>query len=246
VQIIPAIDIRAGKCVRLLQGRMDQQTIYGNNPVAMAQRWVDAGAPMLHVVDLDGAFAGRLQNFTVIQQIVRAVTVPVQVGGGLRDLATIQTALEAGVSRVVLGTVALEHRDLLMTATARFPGQICVGIDSQNGQVAVRGWQTVSSVETLTLARQVATTGIAAIIYTDIARDGMLQGPNLHGIAALAQHITVPVIASGGVSQVDDLRHLAALQPLGVTGVIVGKALYEGRFDYQQAYAAMQECEPKC
>jgi len=246
VQIIPAIDIRAGKCVRLLQGRVDQQTVYGNNPVAMAQRWVDAGAPLLHVVDLDGAFAGRLQNFAVIQQIVQAVTVPVQVGGGLRDLATIQTALEAGVSRVVLGTVALEQWDLLVAATAHFPGQICVGIDSQNGQVAVRGWQTVSPVETLAFARQVATTGVAAIIYTDIARDGMLQGPNLSGIAALAQHVTVPVIASGGVSQVDDLRRLAALQPLGVTGVIVGKALYEGRFDYQQACATIQESEPKC
>jgi phosphoribosylformimino-5-aminoimidazole carboxamide ribotide isomerase len=246
VQVIPAIDIRAGQCVRLLQGRVDQQTVYGNNPVAMAQRWVDAGAPMLHVVDLDGAFAGRLQNFAVIQRIVQAVTVPIQVGGGLRDLATIQTALEAGISRVVLGTVALEHWDLLVAATARFPGQICVGIDSQNGQVAVRGWQTVAPVETLAFARRVATPGVAAIVYTDIARDGTLEGPNLPGIAALAQHVSVPVIASGGVSQVDDLRRLAALQPLGVTGVIVGKALYEGRFDYQQACTAIQECEPTC
>lgn len=246
MQVIPAIDIRAGKCVRLLQGQADQQTVYGDDPVAMAQRWVDAGAPMLHVVDLDGAFAGQLHNFAVIRRLVQAVAIPVQVGGGMRDLATIRTALEAGVSRVVLGTVALERWDLLVEATARFPGQICVGIDSRNGHVAVHGWQTVSQVETLAFAHQVATTGVAAIIYTDIARDGMLQGPNLTGITAVAQRVTVPVIASGGVSQVDDLRRLAALEPLGVSGVIVGKALYEGRFAYQQACAAIQECAPRC
>jgi len=241
VQVIPCIDIRAGKCVRLLQGQAEQQTVYGDDPVAIAQRWVEAGAPLLHIVDLDGAFAGQMHNFAVVQAIVRTVPVPVQLGGGLRDLDAISRAVDAGVRRVVLGTSALEQWDTLVAATARFPGQVCVGIDSRNGQVAVRGWQTVSQVETLAFAQRVATAGVAAIIYTDIARDGMLQGPNIAGIAALAQQVHVPVIASGGVSQVDDLRQLAALEPLGVCGVLVGKALYEGRFTYQQACAAVQQ-----
>jgi phosphoribosylformimino-5-aminoimidazole carboxamide ribotide isomerase len=241
MQIIPAIDIRAGKCVRLLQGRAEQQTIYGHDPVVMAQRWVEAGAPMLHVVDLDGAFAGQLQNLAVIERLVRAVPVPVQVGGGIRDLRTLVAVLASGVSRVVLGTVALERWELLAAATERFPGQICVGIDSQHEQVAVHGWQTVSTVATLAFAQQVSTTKVAAIIYTDITRDGTLQGPNIAGIAAVAQSVTVPVIASGGVATLADLQRLAALQSMGVTGVIVGKALYEGRFDYQQACAVGQE-----
>ena len=241
MQVIPCIDIRAGKCVRLLQGQADQQTIYGDDPVAMAQRWAEAGAPLLHIVDLDGAFAGQMHNFGVIQAMVQAISIPVQLGGGLRDLESISRALDAGVQRVVLGTSALEQWDTLVEATERFPGQVCVGIDSRNGQVATHGWQIVSQIETIAFAQRVATTGVAAIIYTDIARDGMLQGPNMSSIAALAQQVKVPVIASGGVSQLEDLRQLAALEPLGVCGVLVGKALYEGRFAYQQACAAVQQ-----
>jgi phosphoribosylformimino-5-aminoimidazole carboxamide ribotide isomerase len=195
----------------------------------------------LHVVDLDGAFAGCLQNFDVIQRVVRAIPIPVQVGGGLRDLDAIRRVLDAGVQRVVLGTSALEQWDTLLQATSCFPGSICVGIDSRHGRVAVRGWQTLSGVDTLTFARQVAATGVAAIIYTDISRDGMLQGPNIAAIRAVAEHVAVPVIASGGVACLEDLRQLAVLEPLGVTGVIVGKALYEGRFAYQQACAAVQQ-----
>lgn len=241
MQVIPCIDIRAGKCVRLLQGQADQQTIYGDDPVAMAQRWAEAGAPLLHIVDLDGAFAGQMHNFGVIQAMVQAISIPVQLGGGLRDLESISRALDAGVQRVVLGTSALEQWDTLVEATERFPGQVCVGIDSRNGQVATHGWQVVSQIETIAFAQRVATTGVAAIIYTDIARDGMLQGPNMSSIAALAQQVKVPVMASGGVSQLEDLRQLAALEPLGVCGVLVGKALYEGRFAYQQACAAVQQ-----
>jgi phosphoribosylformimino-5-aminoimidazole carboxamide ribotide isomerase len=240
MQVIPAIDIRAGKCVRLLQGRAEQQTIYSDDPVAMAQRWANAGAPLLHVVDLDGAFTGRLQNFAVIQQMVSAVSIPVQIGGGVRDLETISAVFNAGVSRVVLGTSVLERWELLVTATERFPEQICVGIDSRDGRVAVRGWQTVSQVESLALARKVAATPVAAIICTDITRDGTLEGPNIAGLTALAREIPVPIIASGGVSQLDDLHRLAGLESLGVVGVIVGKALYEGRFNYQQACAALR------
>jgi phosphoribosylformimino-5-aminoimidazole carboxamide ribotide isomerase len=241
VQVIPCIDIRAGKCVRLLQGQADQQTVYGDDPVAMARRWAEAGAPLLHLVDLDGALAGHMHNFEVIQAIVRAISIPVQLGGGLRDLDAISRAVDGGVHRVVLGTSALEQWDTLVAATIRFPGQVCVGIDSRNGQVATHGWQTVSQVETIPFAQRVATTGIAAIIYTDIARDGMLQGPNIAGITALAQQVQVPIIASGGVSHLDDLRHLAALEALGVCGVLIGKALYERRFTYQQACAAVQQ-----
>jgi phosphoribosylformimino-5-aminoimidazole carboxamide ribotide isomerase len=239
-EIIPAIDIRAGKCVRLRQGQAEQQTVYGADPVTIAQRWAAVGASLLHVVDLDGAFSGQLQNFPVIQQIVNTVSVPVQIGGGLRDLETIQAVLDAGVSRVVLGTSVLERWELLVTATARFPDRICVGIDSREGRVALHGWQMVSQIEPLSLAREVATTPVAAIIYTDITRDGTLHGPNIAGIAAIAREVTVPIIASGGVSQLDDLRRLAELESLGVVGVIVGKALYEGHFDYQQACAVLR------
>ena len=241
MQVIPAIDIRHGKCVRLLQGQAEQQTIYGDDPVTMAQRWADAGAPRLHIVDLDGAFAGQMHNLHVIRAIVQAISIPVQVGGGLRDLETIDRALGAGVQRVVLGTSALEQWDTLVTATSRFPEQICVGIDSRDGYVATRGWQTVSQVETIPFAQRVATTGVAAIIYTDIARDGMLQGPNIPSITALAQQVTVPIIASGGVAQLADIQRLATLTTLGVCGVIVGKALYEGCFTYQQACAAVPQ-----
>jgi phosphoribosylformimino-5-aminoimidazole carboxamide ribotide isomerase len=241
VQVIPAIDIRHGKCVRLLQGQAEQQTIYGDDPVTMAQRWADAGAPRLHIVDLDGAFAGQMHNLHVIRAIVQAISIPVQVGGGLRDLETIDRALGAGVQRVVLGTSALEQWDTLVTATSRFPEQICVGIDSRDGYVATRGWQTVSQVETIPFAQRVATTGVAAIIYTDIARDGILQGPNIPSITALAQQVTVPIIASGGVAQLADIQRLATLTTLGVCGVIVGKALYEGCFTYQQACAAVPQ-----
>jgi phosphoribosylformimino-5-aminoimidazole carboxamide ribotide isomerase len=241
VQVIPAIDIRAGKCVRLLQGQADQQTVYGDDPVAMARRWAEAGAPRLHIVDLDGAFAGQMHNFEIIQAMLQAISIPVQLGGGLRDLDAISRALEAGVQRVVLGTSALEQWDTLVAATQRFPGQVCVGIDSRNGQVATRGWQSVSQIETIAFAQRVATTGVAAIIYTDITRDGMLQGPNISNITTLAQQVQVPVIASGGVAQLADLRQLTALEPFGVCGVIVGKALYEGRFTYQQAWAAVQQ-----
>jgi phosphoribosylformimino-5-aminoimidazole carboxamide ribotide isomerase len=241
VQVIPAIDIRAGKCVRLLQGQADQQTVYGDDPVAMARRWAEAGAPRLHIVDLDGAFAGQMHNFEIIQAMLQAISIPVQLGGGLRDLDAISRALEAGVQRVVLGTSALEQWDTLVAATQRFPGQVCVSIDSRNGQVATRGWQSVSQIETITFAQRVATTGVAAIIYTDITRDGMLQGPNISNITTLAQQVQVPVIASGGIAQLADLRQLAALEPFGVCGVVVGKALYEGRFAYQQACAAVQQ-----
>ena len=159
MQVIPCIDIRAGKCVRLLQGQVDQQTVYGDDPVAIARCWAEAGAPLLHIVDLDGAFAGQMHNFGVIQTIVRAIPIPVQLGGGLRDLDAISRALDAGVHRVVLGTSALEQWDTLVAATARFPGQVCVGIDSRNGHVATRGWQTVSQVETIAFAQRVARLG---------------------------------------------------------------------------------------
>ncbi len=241
MQIIPAIDIRDGKCVRLLQGQAAQPTVYGDDPVVIARRWVNAGADLLHVVDLDGAFAGQAQNFAVIQRLLQAIPVPVQLGGGLRDVMAIQAAVDAGVHRVVLGTSALEHWEMFVEATERFPGQICVGIDSRDGKVAVRGWQTVSEVDTLPFARRVAAAGVAAIIYTDIARDGMLQGPNIPGITSVAQTVDVPVIASGGVASLDNLQRLAGLQPCGVCAVIVGKALYEGCFTYQQACAAVQQ-----
>ncbi|GIX48740.1 MAG: 1-(5-phosphoribosyl)-5-[(5-phosphoribosylamino) methylideneamino] imidazole-4-carboxamide isomerase [Candidatus Tectimicrobiota bacterium] len=240
MQVIPAIDLRGGRCVRLVQGQAARQTVYDTDPVSVAQRWAEAGAPRLHVVDLDGAFTGKMHNLAVIAQLARSVAIPLQVGGGIRDLATLQAVFDSGVQWAVLGTAAVAQWEFLEAAVARFPGRVCVGIDSRDGRVAVQGWQETAAVTPQAVAARVAALDIAAIIYTNILRDGTLQGPDLSGIAALAQGVSVPVIASGGVATLEDLRRLAALQPLGVTGVIVGKALYEGRFSYQQAQAAVQ------
>lgn len=239
MDVIPAIDLLDGRCVRLYQGDYDRSQIFNENPVEVACDWATQGATRLHLVDLDGAKAGCPINVAAIEAIVRAVDIPVQVGGGLRDRQSAADLLRLGVRQVILGTVAVEQPDLVRQLCAEFPGQIIVGIDARNGKVATRGWLETSEVTAIALAQQMAANGAAAIIYTDIYRDGTLQGPNLDALRELATDLTIPVIASGGVSSVTDLLSLLALEPIGVTGAIVGRALYTGDVSLKEALRAV-------
>lgn len=238
MEVIPAIDLLEGRCVRLYQGDYTQSEVFDENPVSVARQWAEQGATRLHLVDLDGAKAGRPVNQAAIEAIVRAVDLPVQVGGGLRDRESAASLLGLGVQRVILGTVAVEQPDLVAQLGQEFPDQIVVGIDARNGKVATRGWLETSEVEAVTLAQQLPS-GIAAIIYTDIHRDGTLQGPNRAALRELATAVSIPVIASGGVSSVTDLLSLLALEPIGVTGAIVGRALYTGSLSLKEAIRAV-------
>jgi phosphoribosylformimino-5-aminoimidazole carboxamide ribotide isomerase len=235
--VIPAIDLKEGRCVRLEQGLMERDTVFNDNPAAQALEWQRQGAELLHIVDLDGAFAGEPKNRAAIEAIVTAIDIPTQLGGGIRDLATVEAYLSLGLSRVILGTAAQRNPELVKEACTLFPGRIVVGIDAKNGMVAVQGWAEVTGVTAVDLARKFEGYGVAAIIYTDIARDGMLQGPNLEATKALAEAISIPVIASGGVSTLKDIENLMAIEQFGVTGVITGKAVYTGAIRLAEAIA---------
>lgn len=239
MDVIPAIDLLAGQCVRLYQGDYEKSQVFNENPADVARQWADQGASWLHIVDLDGAKTGKLVNLQAIEAIARIVPVRIQVGGGLRDRASVAQLLNLGVQRVILGTIAVEQPQLVADLCQEFPGQIVVGIDARNGQVATRGWLETSEVLATALAQQMQELGAAAIIYTDIHRDGTLQGPNLAALRELAAEISIPIIASGGISSVTDLLSLLALEPLGVTGVIVGRALYTGDISLKQALQAI-------
>jgi len=232
VLILPAIDLRGGLCVRLRQGDYAQETIFGDDPAAMAQRWVQLGAKYLHIVDLDGAKEGRPVNGDSIRRIVESAGVPCELGGGLRSEEHIRQALAWGVDRVVLGTQALKDPDWLHGIAQRFPGKIALGIDAKQGKVATDGWLQVTERPAIDLAHECAAWPLAAIVYTDISRDGMLEGPNFTAVAAMAAAVRLPVIASGGVTTLDDIRRLAQL---GLAGCIIGRALYEGRIDLKEA-----------
>ncbi|AFZ12899.1 1-(5-phosphoribosyl)-5-((5-phosphoribosylamino)methylideneamino) imidazole-4-carboxamide isomerase [Crinalium epipsammum PCC 9333] len=239
MEIIPAIDLLEGRCVRLYQGDYAQSQVFNDNPAEVAKQWEDQGASRLHVVDLDGAKAGKLVNKDAIAAIVQAVSIPVQVGGGLRDRTSVSQLFDIGVQRIILGTVAVEQPQLVQDLCQEFSGQIVVGIDARNGLVATRGWLETSSVTAIDLAQQMAQLGAAAIIYTDIHRDGTLSGPNLEALRELASSISIPVIASGGVSSITDLLSLLALEPLGVSGAIVGRAIYTGDVSLKDAIRAV-------
>lgn len=234
-ELIPAIDLKGGHCVRLKQGRMEDATDYGDDPAAMAEHWQNLGATRLHVVDLDGAFAGKPANRAAIEDICKRLTIPVQLGGGLRDLAMIEGMLGLGVQRVILGSVAVSSPSLVSEACRAFPGQICVGIDAKGGMVAVHGWDDVTDVKAADLARKFEDDGVAAIIYTDIARDGMLTGPNIEETANLAKAVSIPVIVSGGVASMEDVRACAARVSDGICGAITGRAIYENTIDFAAA-----------
>ncbi len=240
--LFPAIDIKDGNCVRLRKGDMNDATVYGTDPAAQARAWQDAGCAWLHVVDLNGAFDGRAVNADAVAAILGAATVPVQLGGGIRDRAGIERWLAAGVARVIMGSAAAKNPDLVREACRAYPNQIVVGIDARGGMVATEGWAETSSLAAATLARMFEDAGAAAIVYTDIGRDGMLGGLDLEGTVALAAGISTPVIASGGVGSLDDLTALriaAAQVPGRIAGAIVGKALYDGRVSVADAIAAL-------
>ena len=247
--LFPAIDLKEGACVRLKLGLMDQATVFNTDPGAQAKSFVDAGAEWIHVVDLDGAFAGKPVNGPAVDAILaNAVTaktrVPVQLGGGIRDMATIEGWLSRGVARVILGTAALKNPQLVMDACRAFPGRVAVGIDAKGGRVAVEGWAETSDLSVLDLAMRFEDAGVAAIIYTDIDRDGVLAGPNVEATAALARAIEIPVIASGGVSSLDDLKRLKEEEGSGIAGVISGRAIYDGRIDLAEALALLKGSKP--
>jgi len=235
--LYPAIDLKDGNCVRLLRGDMEAATVFGADPAAQARAFQDAGAEWLHLVDLNGAFAGKPVNAAAVEAILSAISVPAQLGGGIRDMATIEAWIERGLSRVILGTVAVENPALVREAAMAFPGKIAVGIDARKGHVATRGWAEETDVMATDLARQFEDAGVAAIIYTDIDRDGAMQGPNIAATEALARAVNIPVIASGGVSSMADLD---ALRATGViAGAISGRALYDGAIDLAEALRAL-------
>ena len=238
--LYPAIDLKAGQCVRLLRGEMSAATVFSDDPAGEARRFVAAGCRFLHVVDLDGAFAGKPMNRDAVAAIVAAAGVPVQLGGGIRDRATIEGWLGAGVARVILGTLALSDPALVKAACRAYPGRIVLGIDARGGRVAVEGWAKASERQALDLALEFEDAGAAAIVYTDIERDGALAGVNVEATAALARKLTTGVIASGGVAGLDDLRRLKAHEADGIAGVICGRALYDGRLDLAQALAVCE------
>jgi len=240
--IYPAIDIRGGRCVRLTEGRFDKETVFADNPADMARKWAAAGAEYLHVVDLDGALAGKSVNLEVVRTIVETVNIPVQLGGGIRTLANIEQVLKAGVCRVILGSVAVRSPELVREACRQFGSQIVVGIDARDGQAAVDGWEVSGGVGAEELAKKMAAAGVARIIYTDISRDGTLQGVNVAATASLAKAAGIPVIASGGVKSIDDITALkAANAEGGIEGVIVGKAIYTGAVDVAAAIRLAKE-----
>jgi phosphoribosylformimino-5-aminoimidazole carboxamide ribotide isomerase len=244
--VIPAIDLKDGKCVRLRQGRMDDDTVFSDDPVAVAGRWVKAGARRLHIVDLNGAFAGKPVNREVIEAIVKAYPdLPVQVGGGIRDEDTIQAYLDSGVRWVILGTKAVNVPHFVSDVCAEFPSHIIVGLDAKNGKVAIDGWSKMSGHDVVDLAKKFQDDGVDAIVYTDIGRDGMLTGVNVEATKRLAESISIPVIASGGITNLDDIRKLCAVADSGIVGAITGRAIYEGTLDFAAAQKLADELSNK-
>ena len=237
--LIPAIDLKDGHCVRLKQGDMDQSTTFGEDPAAMARRWVNAGARRLHLVDLNGAFAGKPKNYGAVKSILREVgaEIPVQLGGGIRDLDTIEQYIDGGLRYVIIGTAAVKNPGFLKDACSAFGGHIIVGLDAKDGKVATDGWSKLTGHEVVDLAKKFEDWGVEAIIYTDIGRDGMLSGINIEATVKLAQALTIPVIASGGLSNMQDIEQLCAVESEGVEGVICGRAIYSGDLDFAEAQA---------
>ena len=235
--LLPAIDLKDGQCVRLRQGRMEDTTVFSDSPVDTATRWVEAGAKRLHLVDLNGAFDGKPVNSDSVQAIAKKFPdLPIQIGGGIRDAKTVQAYLDAGVTYCIIGTKAVEDPDFVIALCKQFPGHIIVGIDAKNGMVATDGWAEVSSVSAINLAKQFEEAGVVAIVYTDIARDGMMKGVNIEATVELAKSITIPVIASGGVTNMDDIIELCKVEDTGISGTILGRSIYEGTINLAKAH----------
>jgi phosphoribosylformimino-5-aminoimidazole carboxamide ribotide isomerase len=241
VILFPAIDLKNGQCVRLEQGDMARATVFNLDPAAQARSFATQGFEYLHVVDLDGAFAGKPVNALAVEAMLKQVTMPVQLGGGIRDLATVEAWLSKGITRVIIGTAAVRDPDFVKTAAKKFPGRVAVGLDARDGKVAVQGWAETSEVTALDIAQRFEDAGVAAIIFTDIARDGLLKGLNLDATIALAERISIPVIASGGLASIEDVRALLALRAERLAGAIAGRALYDGRLDPAEALALIRQ-----
>jgi len=235
MEIIPAVDIKSGRCVRLLQGRKDSETVFSDDPAAMAARWASEGARLIHVVDLDGAFEKQPRNADSVRDIVGKIDVPIQLGGGIRTVEAVDMYLDMGVSRVILGTEAVKNPSLVRTVCSKHPGKIVVGIDARDGMVATQGWTETTKRKAIDVAKGFEGYGLAAIVFTDIHRDGMQRGVNVEATKRLAEAVTIPVIASGGVSSLDDIKELLPLEKSGVEGVITGRALYTGALDLKAA-----------
>ena len=244
--LIPAIDLKDGRCVRLRQGDLDDATIFSDDPSAMASQWLDQGARRLHLVDLNGAVAGKPKNEGAIKAIIDAVAddIPVQIGGGIRDLDTIERYLDAGISYVIIGTAAVKDPGFLRDACSAFPGHIIVGLDARDGKVATDGWSKLTRHDVLDIARKFEDYGCEAIVYTDIGRDGMLSGVNIEATVALARHVSIPIIASGGVTDLKDIEALCAVEDEGIEGAILGRSLYEGTLDFAAAQDLADELNP--
>jgi len=231
--VIPAIDLKDGQCVRLLQGRKDAVTAYSNEPAKTAKQWESYGAKLIHIVDLDGAFTGRQTNLDAIIKIRQSVKIPLQVGGGIRNIGNVMNLFSAGIDRIIIGTAAIEDPEFLTYACRNYPGKVLIGIDAKDGMVAIKGWEEVTSLSAKDLVRRLEIFGIAGIVYTDISRDGMLSGPNIDATRAIVESVTIPVIASGGVSCIDDIKNLMKIRNLW--GVITGKAIYSGAMELKEA-----------
>ena len=238
--LFPAIDLKNGQCVRLEQGDMARATVFNLDPAAQAKRFAAQGFEYLHVVDLDGAFAGKPVNALAVETMLKAVTMPVQLGGGIRDLKTVEAWLEKGVTRVIIGTAAVRDPELVKSAARKFPGRVAVGLDARDGKVAVEGWAATSQVSALEIAKRFEDAGVAAVIFTDIARDGLLKGLNLDATIALADSISIPVIASGGLASIEDIKAMLAPRAKKLAGAIAGRALYDGRLDPSAALALIR------
>lgn len=240
MRLYPAIDLKEGKCVRLLQGRMEDATVFNDDPVAQALIWQAAGAEYLHVVDLDGAFKKSPQNKEAVKAILAALNIPLQLGGGVRDVATLEMYFNLGVSRLIIGTAAAKDPLFVKRACQMYPGKIVVGLDARNGYVAVNGWAETSAITAVDLAREFENSGVSAIIFTDISRDGMQTGPNLEATAELAARVEIPIIASGGFASMQDIRNLLQYRERGIEGAILGRSIYTGAIDLQEALALVQ------
>jgi phosphoribosylformimino-5-aminoimidazole carboxamide ribotide isomerase len=240
--VIPAIDLREGNCVRLVQGRKEAVTIYSHDPAATARKWELCGAELLHIVDLDGAFSGNQKNMDAILKIRRAVKMALQVGGGIRNIGNLLNLFSAGIDRIIIGTAAIEDPAFLVQACKQYPGRVLIGIDAKDGMVAIKGWEEVTEILASDLAKRLEMVGIAGIIYTDIKRDGMLTGPNINAVRDMVNHVSIPVIASGGIASMEDVRNLAQIK--GLWGMITGKAIYSGSLNLKQAieFVSRQAC----
>ena len=232
--IIPAIDLKEGQCVRLAQGKMDQSTVYSQNPAEVASRWESMGAERLHIVDLDGSVSGKPKNMDVVKSIRSAVSMTIELGGGIRDIRTIENYISAGIDKIILGTAAIKDPELLEESCKKFPGKIIVGIDEAGGMVAVQGWTEKTEMSAATFAKQLDSSAVSEIIFTDISRDGMLTGPNIESTVRLADAVDIPVIASGGISCIKDIERLLDVESSGIQGIITGRALYTGDIDLKE------------